>query len=704
MKKASSYPLTTQKLLKRLIFTFFIETLSLLVITLIVPGVTIDDKPLIEAVYTIILAALVLGILNLLVRPFLIRITVSINTLIFGVSILLINALMLAITSYLVPGFIVKDIVSALLGALVLAGANTIFIRLVHLNEDSSFFATVLLRLIKKQQEMPDSREPGHRGLVILEIDGLSYERMKRAAEVGIMRTVNEMLKNGTHKLSLLDCGLPSQTSACQAGILYGNNYDIPGFRWFDKNQGKMIVSNNFGDAAQLNARLGQANNNALLKDGGSSIVNMFDGGASKTLFTLCAISGKKKNQDVMKRHRRQQQQDLYLVYLHPYFFTSTITMTLWDIIVELCQGLRQIICNTQPRINRLKKGYPFVRALMNVLLRNLSTYLVCIDVLRGVPIVYTTYVGYDEVAHYAGPDTSDAMNTLRTIDKQILFLRDIVNQYAPRPYDIFILSDHGQSFGATFKQRYKQSISQLIKKSLTKLETHIEEPQFVMVGESYKAALAAEFESANEPVPSVGPIRRAALNLTRQTLDRNNKSKVAAASSTTNADVIICPSGNLANIYFRLNNGKITIDELNASYPGLVKSLLAHPGIGFIVAYKTSENPIVIGKLGTRDLIYGNVVGDDPLREYGHPELRAAQLLRLAQFPHAGDLILNSTLYLDGQVAAFEELVGSHGGLGGQQTCAFLLHPYDIEVPPQISNSLEIFDILNAQRDNVFK
>ena len=97
---------------------------------------------------------------------------------------------MLGITSYLVPGFIVKDIDSALLSALALAGANTIFIKLAHLNEVSSFFATVLLRLIKKQQgeqqrreqqEMPDSRGHGHRGLVILEIDGLSYERMKRA-------------------------------------------------------------------------------------------------------------------------------------------------------------------------------------------------------------------------------------------------------------------------------------------------------------------------------------------------------------------------------------------------------------------------------------------------------------------------------------------------------------------------------------------
>ena len=462
------------------------------------------------------------------------------------------------------------------------------------------------------------------------------------------------------------------------------------------------MASNNFGDSAELNARLRQANYNALLKDGGSSINNMFDGGASKNLFTLCALLGKKKNRDAMKLQRQQQQRDLYLVYLHPYFFTSTLTMTLWDIIVELCQGLRQIIRNTRPRVNRLRKGYPFLRALMNVFMRNLSTYLVCMDVIRGVPAIYTTYVGYDEVAHYAGPDTSDAMNTLGAIDKQIRFLRDIISQYASRPYDIFVLSDHGQSFGATFKQRYKQDLSQLIKRSLSTQDTHIEEPQFVLVGESYKAALATELESAKEQVPT-GPIKRTAVNLSLQTLERNNYPK-AAASSKTNADVVVCPSGNLANIYFTLKSGKIMLNELDVSYPGLVESLLAHPGIGFVVAYKTPYNPLVIGKGGTRDLVNGDVLGIDPLKEYGDPEPRAAQLLRLAQFPHAGDLIINSTLYPDGQVAAFEELVGSHGGLGGQQTCAFILHPKDVKVSLHISNSTEIFDVLNGQRDIVFK
>jgi hypothetical protein len=72
---------------------------------------------------------------------------------------------------------------------------------------------------------------------------------------------------------------------------------------------------------------------------------------------------------------------------------------------------------------------------------------------------------------------------------------------------------------------------------------------------------------------------------------------------------------------------------------------------------------------------------------------------LRLAQFDNAGDLILNSALFGDGSVTAFEELVGSHGGLGGQQTDAFILHPSANRAKFSITNSEEVFRLLNDWR-----
>jgi len=48
--------------------------------------------------------------------------------------------------------------------------------------------------------------------------------------------------------------------------------------------------------------------------------------------------------------------------------------------------------------------------------------------------------------------------------------------------------------------------------------------------------------------------------------------------------------------------------------------------------------------------------------------------------------------------VAALEELIGSHGGMGGEQTDAFLFHPGDMVVP-ETRNSIDVFPILNARR-----
>ena len=67
--------------------------------------------------------------------------------------------------------------------------------------------------------------------------------------------------------------------------------------------------------------------------------------------------------------------------------------------------------------------------------------------------------------------------------------------------------------------------------------------------------------------------------------------------------------------------------------------------------------------------------------------------------FPSAGDLWLISTIYPDGTVAALEELVGSHGGVGGEQTDAFLFHPADLVVP-ETRCSTDVFHILDAHRN----
>jgi hypothetical protein len=150
--------------------------------------------------------------------------------------------------------------------------------------------------------------------------------------------------------------------------------------------------------------------------------------------------------------------------------------------------------------------------------------------------------------------------------------------------------------------------------------------------------------------------------------------------------------------VYFDLHPRKVSLKELNQAYPGMVDAVVQHEGIGFVVAYEDDGQPVAFGKNGARNLHTGGVVGEDPMAPFGDVELRNWQVRRIADFNNAGDLILNSTYYPDGTVAALEELIGNHGGLGGEQTDAFVFHPGDMEIPAT-RNSYEMKAILDSRR-----
>jgi hypothetical protein len=372
--------------------------------------------------------------------------------------------------------------------------------------------------------------------------------------------------------------------------------------------------------------------------------------------------------------------------------------LTIWDLVLEVYQAVRQRIRNVQPRVNRLNRFYPLLRAGLNIFIRDVGTNAVILDVMRGSPAIYMTFMGYDEIAHHAGPDSPDALNSLKGFDRALARILDVINRKAPRPYDVFILSDHGQSFGATFKQRSGYTLGEF-------MENIIEGKSFVAeLSESEKirthvTAVLAEMEGLHGHSGS-GHTRADVMSRAGKNLAKRLKQPERVIPTDT--DILVLVGGNLANVYFPQFDGKMTAVELEQLHPGLLDNLVAHPDIGLVVTYTETGMPWVIGKSGARNLGNDTLTGDsDPLNAYGDGDLRAAQIKRVADFPHAGDLIIISNTYEHGQVAAFEELIGSHGGIGGQQTDAFLFHPADIVVPPTFDTT-DLYPILNDRRGKI--
>lgn len=140
-------------------------------------------------------------------------------------------------------------------------------------------------------------------------------------------------------------------------------------------------------------------------------------------------------------------------------------------------------------------------------------------------------------------------------------------------------------------------------------------------------------------------------------------------------ADLIVCASGNLAHLYFTALPRRMTIDEVEDRYPGLLAVLVGHPAVGIVMFRDEAGSPVVIGRAGRRDLASGRVEGADPLEPYG--VTAETGLRRLDLFENTGDMVVVSGIDPDShEVTSFEPLVGCHGGLGGAQSEAFLLFP----------------------------
>ena len=145
--------------------------------------------------------------------------------------------------------------------------------------------------------------------------------------------------------------------------------------------------------------------------------------------------------------------------------------------------------------------------------------------------------------------------------------------------------------------------------------------------------------------------------------------------SVAADEQMVVTASGNLALIYLATTPGRVPLEEIELLHPKLIPGLATHPGIGFVVVDSLAEGPVAIGQAGVRVLRSGRTEGEDPLAPYG--PFAPASMLRQAEMPHNGDIVVVSRLddYTH-EVAAFEELVGCHGGIGGWQTEAVLVHP----------------------------
>ena len=326
-----------------------------------------------------------------------------------------------------------------------------------------------------------------------------------------------------------------------------------------------------------------------------------------------------------------------------------------WEVVLEWTAALRASRRDVRPRGHR-GGIYPFMRAAMCVIVRDLIVQSVLTDMMAGRPAVYATFSSYDEVAHHSGLERADTLEALRKLDHQFGRIAR-ARPYAPRPYEIVVLSDHGQTQGATFKQRNGYAPRR---------------PRHALARGGGRD-LAGRWRRARQRcrhgdrrgdrTPSQGEEARE-----ERRLGRGRR------------------RARLREPRARLPDGRAAADD-----PGRDRR---PPSTAPAGAHRTSarrlgprplgeHGPLALGPRGTRHLADGRVDGEDPLAAFSPNATR--HLLRTDGFSNVADLMVGSFYdpHLD-EGCAFEELISFHGGLGGPQTEPFILHPGRLRMPDE--------------------
>ena len=595
----------------------------------ILPGVSIDGF------WGALVVAAIVAALNAVIPPVLAAVRLPLTLVLGFLLVLIADAGILLLTDNLTDGVLTVDNFGwALLASLVVAGVSVVLAVLLGSDDMSSI--RIARRIARRQGIIARTDVPG---VVFLEIDGLALPVLRRAMRDGNAPTMARWLADATHVLTEWETDLSSQTGASQAGILLGSNEDIPAFRWVEKETATLMTCSAPQDCAEIERRL--SSDIGLLVDGGASRGNLLSGDAQDVILTVSRMEAEKKSNPGYRAFLANGDN-----------VTRTFVLFLWEVIIEWTAAARAIRRDVRPRGHR-GGIYPLMRAALCVFVRDLIVSGVLTDMMRGRPAVYATFSSYDEVAHHSGLERADTLEALRKLDQQFAQIERAC-RYAARPYEIVVLSDHGQTQGATFKQRNGYGLDELVERSLARGDV---------------SGIAGGDEQNSMVGLAVG--------------EATGKQAKRPKNDVSNRDVVVLGSGNLGLVYLMEERRRLTLEEIEERHPELLRALRSHPHVGWLLVRSSEHGAVALGASGAHYLADGRVEGDDPLAPYSPSA--SQHLLRTDGFEHVADIMVGS--FYDPELeegCAFEELICFHGGIGGLQTRPFILHPTHLGVPAE--------------------
>ncbi|MGH7469499.1 MAG: alkaline phosphatase family protein [Longimicrobiales bacterium] len=511
-------------------------------------------------------------------------------------------------------------------------------------------------------------REEERRGFLVIQIDALAHDDLKRAMRKGYAPTLRRLVEKRGWSLRKYPAGLPSATPAAQAAIFFGTKANIPGFRWYEKQDGRLVVASKVDDVQIIRDRLPAE---GVLK-GGHGYVNIYDGGAARAVFTLAA----RESQAFLQKMGGGRVGLLLL--LHPY---RTIRMFVDAAVQYMREEWERLVAQVRGQYTFYFWYLPFLHIGTNVILRELQTLAVLLDIYIGVPAIYTTYNVYDEYAHHFGPGSRAALSSVRGVDRRIRQIMRLVRRLPGRPYDVYILSDHGQTPSIPYRVIFGETLGDtIIAAARHGVLVMAGMGDYAMADEDAMKFLISELEEVS--ATSSPPTRRLGLRLGRWLRSRYGLFPLFAENVKVQRaeKIVVTYSSSLAHVYWTEPKRPLALDEIrsDADKRALYYFLCAHKGIGVVITrlldgahVETMNGRALVTSEGDLEVLEG----EDPLRDYAESRVERRAIAQLVAQHNAGDLVLFGAYDREkDQCICFDDQVGAHGAMGGRQSWPFLM------------------------------
>jgi len=488
---------------------------------------------------------------------------------------------------------------------------------------------------------------------LVIQVDGFSKDECNKSIKSGSTPFLKHLKeKQKFQYIEIKDYTIPAATGERQKEIMLdGKGVKFPGQTFYSKKDKSICTV--YGPKYIKN--LEDKSKNGILEKHGRSIANTYCAGAKENFLVISDLERFLSSLFISMEAQEKKKIPIYAKII----FRILLYLLIVPFILFPLDFIYHLVKNT-------KKGAVLISIFSMVVGDKYSTYATIYDIKNKdhAEITYVNFLGYDTTLHHFGQKSIFSKTALFLIDRRIRKIYKTVKKKGISDYDVFILSDHGQTESIPFEEHFGETFCELLQKILNTEVIDGTKLKIVTILNETKTILE---ELEDVKYPRFVKIVISVVNIVLSHLHYNFPGEHS---------IVFSYQGSVGHLNLNIKNEKLNQEEIERYYPELINTLKNHKGLRFLT-FLTKNGVKILRKkreilIDKEEKIKEN---DDLLMVIDDKDGLFNSLVELAKDQNSGDIIVFGAEIGD-KTITFENFKSSHGGIEKNEQETFVLAP----------------------------